>query len=280
MKYGINTVLWTWPFNHERLDLFKKIKEMGYDTVEIAVEDMSEKNVNAIKTGLQEYNLNCVICGAYGPDRNIMSENRDVQKQGVEYIKKIIDMADIFNAKMIVGPTYSVGIYTGFLNPDNKKRAWDNCVKNLKEAGKYAELHGKYIAVEPLNRYETNFINTAEDALALIKEINSPNIGVQLDVYHMNIEEKDLEKAIISTGKDLFHLHVPEHDRGTPGTGHTDWTGVARALKKISFSGCVVIESCDPKVEAIAGAGAIWRTFDYNQDELAQKGLEFIRRVL
>ncbi|NQT58726.1 MAG: sugar phosphate isomerase/epimerase [Bacteroidetes bacterium] len=280
MNYGINTVLWIWPFTHKNLDLFKKIKEMGYDTVEIAVEDMSENNLKIIKTGLKEYNLNCVICGVYGPDRNIMSINEDVQKKGVEYIKKVIDIAGILSAKMIVGPTYSIGIYPEFLNPDNKKRAWDNCVKNLKEAGKYASIHGKYIAVEPLNRYESNFLNTAKDTLALIKNINSPNIGVQLDVYHMNIEEKDLEKAIISTGKNLFHLHVSEHDRGTPGTGHTDWTGVAHALHKISFNGCVVIESCDPKVEVIAEAGAIWRTYDYGQDELAQKGLEFIRRVL
>ncbi len=280
MKYGINTVLWTWPFTHERLDLFNKIKRMGYDTVEIAVEDMSENNVNAIKKGLDEYGLNCVICGAYGPDRNIMSEDEDVQKSGVEYIKKLIDMADNLSAKAIVGPAYSVGIHPGFLNADNKKKAWDNCVKNLKEAGEYAGHHGKRIAVEPLNRYETNFINTAEEALGLIKEVNNPQIGVQLDVYHMNIEDKDLEDAIVNTGKYLFHLHVPEHDRGTPGTGHTDWAGVARALKKISFDECVVIESCDPKVEAIAEPGAIWRVYDYGQDEIARKGLEFLKKTI
>jgi D-psicose/D-tagatose/L-ribulose 3-epimerase len=209
-----------------------------------------------------------------------MSEDEDMQKSGVAYIKKLIDMADIFDAKTIVGPAYSVGIHPEFLNPDNKKRAWDNCVKNIKEAGEYAGLHGKRIAVEPLNRYETNFINTAEEALELITEVNNPHIGVQLDVYHMNIEDKDLEDSIVNTGKYLFHLHVPEHDRGTPGTGHTDWAGVARALKKISFDECVVIESCDPKVEAIAEPGAIWRVYDYGQDEIARKGLEFLKKTI
>lgn len=278
MKYGINTVLWVWPFISGRLDLLKKIKNMGFDTVEIAVEDMSEKNVNAIRDGLKEYNLNCVICGAYTPERNIISENKDLQKKGIEYIKSLIDLCNKFEAEVLVGPTYSVGIYPDFLDSNKREGAWQRCVKNLKEVGRYALENGVRIAVEPLNRYETNFINTAKDAVRLVEEVDNSNVGVHLDIYHMNIEEKSLEKAIMNTGKHLFHLHVSEHDRGTPGTGHTDWRGVAKGLRKISYNECVVIESCDPKVGSpIAEAGAIWRTYDFGQNELAKRGLEFLR---
>ena len=281
MKFGINTVLWVWPFTGKRLDLLKKVKDIGFDTVEIAVEDMSDKNLNAIKNGLKEYDLNCIICGAYSPERSIISEDENIQKEGREYIRKLIDMCSRFGAKTLVGPTYSIGIHPEFNNPDKKKKAWQICVKNLKEVGNYAKESGIKIAIEPLNRYETSFINTAGDMVKLIKEIDNKSVGVQLDVYHMNIEEKNLEEAIVNTGKYLYHLHVPEHDRGTPGTGHTDWQGVVRGLKKISFNECVVIESCDPKIGSpIAELGAIWRTYDYGQEELAKRGLKFLKEII
>ncbi|MCL5070757.1 MAG: sugar phosphate isomerase/epimerase, partial [Actinobacteria bacterium] len=145
------------------------------------------------------------------------------KKKGIEFIKGLVDLCHKFDSKMLVGPTYSVGRYPELIKPDKRKKAWESCVKNLKAIGKYAGEKGIKIAIEPLNRYETAFLNMAEDAVNLVKEVDNSSIGVQLDVYHMNIEEKNLENAIVSTGKYLFHMHVPEHDRGTPGTGHTDW---------------------------------------------------------
>ena len=278
MKIGLNTVLWVYPFSGKRLDLLKKVKGIGYDTVEIGVTDWSDKNVKSINNGLKENDLNCIVCGIPGPDESIISPDENIQKKGVEFIKGLVDLCNKFNSKMLVGPTYSVGKYPELIKPDKRKKAWESCTKNLKILGKYAGECGVKIAIEPLNRYETAFLNMAEDAVNLIKEVDDPNIGVQLDVYHMNIEEKNLEDAIVRTGKYLFHMHVPEHDRGTPGTGHTDWNGVAKGLKKISFKECIVIESCDPKVGSpIAEAGAIWRTHDFGQEEIAVKGFKFLK---
>lgn len=280
MKFGINTVLWVWPFDNSNLDLLKKVKKIGYDTVEIAIEDMSDKNLKEIKYSLEENNLNCIICGNFSPQRSIVSEDKNIQKSGKDYLRHLIDICVFLDSKIIVGPTYSVGINSELLTQNNRKNAWNNCVQNLKEIGKYANENDVKIAVEPLNRYETNFINTSEEAVNLIKEIDNKNIGVQLDVYHMNIEEKNLSASIISTGKYLFHLHVPEHDRGTPGTGHTDWKGVADALKNISFKEAVVIESCAPEVKNIAMPAGIWRQYDYNQENLAIKGLDFLKKIM
>lgn len=278
MRYGLNTVLWVYPFSRKHLDLLKKVKDIGYDTVEIGIVDKSDKNVNAIRSGIKEYDLNCIVCEIPGPEESIISEDENTQRKGVEFIKSLVDLCNKFKAKTLVGPAYSVGIHPEFNNPDKKKEAWVNCVKNLREIGIYAKESGVEIAIEPLNRYETSFINIAADMVKLIKEVDNSSIGVQLDIYHMNIEEKNLEDAIVNTGNYLYHLHVPEHDRGTPGTGHTDWTGVARALKKISYDKCVVVESCDPKIGSpIAELGAIWRTYDYGQEELAVRGLKFLK---
>ena len=280
MKYGLNTVLWVYPFSSRKLDLLNKIKNIGYDMAEIGLDDYSAENLSAIKRSLSENNLSCALVGIPGAGQSIISEDESIQACGVEFLKKLVDSCVKIGAEILIGPAYSVGIIPDLINLDKKKKAWDACVKNLKIVGKYAADKGIRIAVEPLNRYETSFINTAADAIKLIQEIDNKSVGVQLDIYHMNIEEKNLSEAIIKTGKLLYHLHVPEHDRGTPGTGHTDWQGVAKALKKISFTGAIVIESCDPKIGSpLAEMGAIWRTYDYGQEQLAVKGYEFIKKI-
>ncbi len=280
MKYGLNTVLWVYPFSKENISLLKKIKDIGYDSVEMSIEDNSEENISAIKNALDEYGLDSMLVGIPGPNQSLFSQDENIQKNGRDYIKSIIDLCGRLGSKTLVGPAYSVGIHPEMIKPDLRKNAWETCVNNLKDLGKYAADKGIRIAIEPLNRYETSFINTADDAIDLVKDIGMESIGVLLDVYHMNIEEKNLEDAIVKTGKLLYHLHVPEHDRGTPGTGHTDWKGVARGLKKISFESAVVIESCDPKIGSpLAEMGAIWRTYDDGQEAIAVNGYDFIKKI-
>ena len=280
MKYGLNTVLWVYPFSKEDISLLKKIRDIGYDTVEMSINDHSEENISTIKNALEQYGLDSILVGIPGPEQCLFSDDNSIQKNGRDYIKGIIDLCGKLGSKTLVGPAYSVGIHSEMVKPDVREKAWEICVKNFRELGKYAADNDVKIAIEPLNRYETSFINTADNAIALVNDIGMESIGVQLDVYHMNIEEKNLEDAIVRTGKLLYHMHVPEHDRGTPGTGHTDWEGVARGLKKISFDGAVVIESCDPKIGSpIAEMGAIWRTYDDGQEAIAVKGYDFIKKI-
>lgn len=280
MKYGLNTVLWVYPFSKEDLHLLKKIRDIGYDTVEMSINDHSSENISAIKNTLAQYGLGSILVGIPGPEQSLFSDDDSIQKSGRDHIKGIIDLCRRLGSKTLVGPIYSVGIHPDMVKPDVRKKAWEICIKNFHDLGKYAADNDVKIAIEPLNRYETSFINTADDAIALVNDIGMESIGVLLDVYHMNIEEKNLEDAIVRTGKLLYHMHVPEHDRGTPGTGHTNWEGVASGLKKISFDGAVVIESCDPKIGSpIAEMGAIWRTYDNGQEAIAVKGYDFIKKI-
>jgi D-psicose/D-tagatose/L-ribulose 3-epimerase len=280
MKYGINTVLWVWPLTREWLEVLTKIKEMGFDTVEFAVNDLSSNNLSVIKNRVKDLGLECIVCGIFSIDGTILSADAMIKKKGREYILKMIDVCSFLGARILVGPTYSVGIHSEFVNPVEKRKAWERCVENLRVVGTYARDRGVRIAVEALNRYETNFLNSAGDAVRLVRDIDVESVGVHLDTYHMNIEEKNLEDAIVHTGKHLFHLHASENDRGTPGTGNIDWRGVMRGLRKISFREHVVIESCSPNVKNIAEAAAIWRTYDYDQDGIADRGLQFLRTLL
>jgi len=148
----------------------------------------------------------------------------------------------------------------------------------LGEMAEYAGKKNVVLAMEPLNRFETYFINIAEDIVKLVKDVDHPNLRVHLDTFHMNIEEKSLYKAIKNTGEYVAHVHTCENDRGTPGSGNVDWDGVFKALHEINYDGWLVIESFVPAIEAIAKAAAIWRELEPGgADEIAEKGLEFIK---
>jgi D-psicose/D-tagatose/L-ribulose 3-epimerase len=154
-----------------------------------------------------------------------------------------------------------------------KKAQFALVVKNLKELAKYAESKGVQICVEPLNRFETDFLNTCDQALKLLKAVNSPALKLHLDTFHMNIEEKNQAAAILKAGKHLAHFHACGSDRGTPGNDHIDWKPIVAALKKIKYQGDVVIESFTTDVKVIARAAAIWRKMEPTRDEIATKGL-------
>jgi D-psicose/D-tagatose/L-ribulose 3-epimerase len=145
---------------------------------------------------------------------------------------------------------------------------------------RYAGDRGVVLGIEPLNRFETSFINLASQAVEVIDRVNHPSCRILLDTFHMNIEEKSLGAAIRAAGHRLCHFHACENDRGAPGSGNVTWGDVKQALADIGYDGPVVIESFTGKVKSIARAAAIWRAFEPSQDALAQNGVNFLKGLL
>jgi D-psicose/D-tagatose/L-ribulose 3-epimerase len=180
-----------------------------------------------------------------------------------------------------VGPIYSAVGRVWQQTADERARDVDLLVKNLSTLAKYAGDKGVVLGIEPLNRFETSFINIADQVIEVIDRVNHPSCKVMLDSFHMNIEEKSLGTAIRKVGLSrLAHFHACENDRGAPGSGNVTWHEVAQALKDIGYNGPVVIESFTDKVKSIARAAAIWRPFEASQDALAQNGLAFLKPLL
>ena len=176
----------------------------------------------------------------------------------------------------MIGPLYSAVGRTWQQTADERKRDTDLLVEQLKALSQYAEDSGVVLCVEPLNRFETSFLNLASQAIEVVDRVDSPACGILLDTFHMNIEEKSVGDAIRAAGTRLKHLHACENDRGAPGSGHVPWTEVAAAVQATSAStGPFVIESFTSNVKTIARAAAIWRSFAPSQDALAQDGLKF-----
>ena len=280
MKIGINTFLYTSPFTTKSTSLFAQFAKWGFDTVEIAIEDPAHIDPLKVKAAAAKANLAIgSVCAAMGPGRDFRGTAAE-QNTAMTYLRALIDQAALMGCPSLVGPVYSVVGKADAVPPTQRTKEWSTVVKNLKVLARHAETKGVVICIEPLNRFETDFLNTCELGLKLIAAIGSSAVKLHLDSFHMNIEEKDLGAAIRKAGRQLGHFHACGSDRGTPGGDHTNWTGISAALKAIGYQGDVVIESFTPDVKVIARAAAIWRNIEPKRDNIAIDGLAFLRKTL
>jgi D-psicose/D-tagatose/L-ribulose 3-epimerase len=280
MRFVINTLLFAAPFTTRSTRLFPRFKRMGFDSVEIAIIDPADIDPVRVKRELDRHGLVCgSVCAIIGRDRDLRGTQQQ-QRTGIAYLRTLIDQMVVLDSPTMIGPVYSAVGRTEAVPAVEQKRQWATVVRNLQSICRYAEKRNRQICMEPLNRFETDFINTCDQALAMIRAVNSPALRLLLDTFHMNIEEKDPAAAIRRAGRHLGHLHACGSDRGTPGNDHTDWESIARALKAIRFDGDVVIESFTKDVEVIAKATCIWRRIEPTQAEIAEKGVRFLKRTL
>lgn len=277
MEFGASTFIWVSPFSVDDFDLVQKVKKMGYDILEIAVEDKDLIDWNKLKTLAQDTQLKLTISGAFGANRDISSDDPAIRKQGLQYIIDCIQLAEKMGSPIFTGPVYSAVGKTRLVPQDQKMREREWCIDNLRKAGKIARDCGVVVGMEPLNRFETDMVNTADQALSLVGEVNDPNVRISLDTFHCNIEEKSIPDAIRKVGKLLCHLQGNECDRGTPGTGHLDWAGINEALGEIKYTGAIVIETFGAPSAELARAASIWRPLADSPDALASEGLAFFR---
>ncbi|MCM2533342.1 sugar phosphate isomerase/epimerase [Neobacillus pocheonensis] len=280
MKFGASTFIWVSPFSNQTLNLIDKVKNIGFDYLEICIEDPETIDVAAIRNHLNKTGVQALVCGAFGPNRDISSEDAAIREQGIEYIKTCIDIAAELGSPLVSGPMYSATGKTRLLTPDEKKQQWDWAAENMKIVADYAAEKSIRLAVEILNRFETDFINTVQQGLEFLELVDCDNVGFLLDTFHMNLEEKDIAEAIKLAGSKIFNFHSCENDRGTPGTGHIPWNEVFQALKEISYDGPVVIESFTTEIKEIARAVSQWRPLAPSQDSLGEEGLQFLKKVV
>ena len=279
-KFGVSTWLWTSPFTTEAISFFPKIKSMGYDAVEIPVEYPERIDPQKVKAALDQNGLEAIVCGAFGPSRDLTHDDPAVHENCFQYIVQCLDFCNAWDAKFLAGPMYSAVGKARMVPPDQRKKEWDRAVTNLHKVCKLAQERKLEIALEPLNRFESDMVNTANDVLRLVNDVNHPSAKVMLDGFHMAIEERNIELAITSVGGRLIHLQVSENYRGTPGTGQTPWESFKQGLKNINYKGTVSIESFTPEIKELAGAVCIWKNLAPTQDGFAQEGLNFLKKLL
>ena len=280
MRFGVNAWVWSSPITTEEFaQLAPKVADMGFELLEVGLESTDDLDYARAASVARDHGLDVSVCAAMGPDRDLIHPDEGIRKNGMNYVRHCVEAARTLGAANVIGPLYSAVGRTWQSTEDERRRDTDLLVEQLRQLSVHAADNGVVLCVEPLNRFETSFMNLAEQAIEVVDRVGNPACGILLDTFHMNIEERSVGDAIRAAGPRLRHLHSCENDRGAPGSGHVPWLEVRDAIREIGYDGPVVIESFTSKVKTIARAAAIWRSFAPTQDALAKDGLSFLRQL-
>jgi len=275
MKVGMNLLLWTAVPAQEHIAICRQIKQWGFDGVELPMFDPDASPWKTLAAALDDLGLGRTATVVVPPTASSVSPDPKVRAAAVDFLKKIIDAAKIVGIETLAGPMYSpVGELPGRPRTSDE---WKRSVETLRPVAEHARAVGVALAVEPLNRFETYFLNCTADTARFVDEVNVAGCGILYDTFHANIEEKDIPTAIRAGGKRINHVHISENDRSTPGEGHVHWKETFAALKQIGYDGWMVIEAFGQALPELAGATKIWRAMFPSAEHLATRGLKFAR---
>lgn len=275
MKYGMNLLLWTGHVTSEHFPLLAKLKQTGFDGVELPLFGGDAAHYKTVRKELDNNGLGCTAVTVVNANNNPISPDAAVRQAGLDHIKWAIEMTSLLGGDALCGPYHSaIGVFSGTgPTADEKKRAADV----LRQAAEFAQQAKVKLAIEYLNRFECYFLTTAADARALVKAVNHPSFRMMYDTFHANIEEKQVAPVIEAVADSTIHVHISENDRGTPGTGHVHWDETFKALKKIKYDGWMVIEAFGRALPDLAAATKVWRDLFPSAEEVYTQGLRFMK---
>jgi len=277
----MNLLLWTDSFTLEKdKPLMDRVMGMGFDGLEIPVHaGMTVEEAKKIGAYLAEGNIPSSALAVFFPDSaNPVSPDKALREGAVEAFKLYVDCAKALGSNILGGPfPQGLGYFTG---QRPTKQEWDWSVDTLKRCAEYAGKEGIAVGIEPLNRFEQYMLNTVEDGVRYVQEIDMAHVGLLIDTMHMNIEELDIAAAFTYALPYTNHIHVSENNRGIPGTGHACSKEVFDAIKASDYTGWLTIEAFNEGAPSLQGPLHLWRTFAPSDDELARQGLAYLKRMM
>ncbi len=276
MKFGVNTFIWSATYDQAVEDLLPRIKEKGFDGIEVPLFRAADFPGARLRRAAEASDLECNACAVLVDGLSLITDDAGIRRRTISHLRDLIHTAAEANIRLLAGPLYSP---VGYL-PGRRRTAdeWKWAVEGHQALGDTLAANNVTIAIEPLNRFETFFLNTAADAAALAEQINHPNVGILFDTFHANIEEKDIAAGYRTVGKHLKHVHTCENDRGIPGSGHVEWASVFQALRDMKYDGWLTIESFGFALGDLSSAAAIWRDIEATPESIAFEGVKFVKQ--
>jgi D-psicose/D-tagatose/L-ribulose 3-epimerase len=275
MKYGMNLLLWTDHLHDGVVPVVERLKEMGYDGVEVPMFQPDEALCAAWEKRLYSLGLERTVVTIRGEQDNPISPDPRVRAAGVAATKRILDCCQVLGAKSLCGPYHSaLGVFSGS-GPTTDEWKWG--VESMRAVAEHAEKTGVTLAVEYLNRFETYFLTCAADTARFIAEVDHPNCRMMYDTFHANIEEKNVRDAIRTCAPYTAHVHISENDRSTPGNGGVRWQETFDTFRETGYDGWMVVEAFGLALPAIAAATKIWRRMYPSEEQLARDALAFMK---
>jgi len=280
VKIGVYGLLWTPGITIKDLFILGKCREFGLDGIEVPLLSYVQEHlpVAELKSKAADLGLKLIASTGLEEKTSIISEDGKKRERGKKFLKKSIDIAHELGSDQLSGVIYAPwAVLKG-----RRRTDWEyaNCVESLREVADHAEQAGVHLCLEPVNRYEGYFLNTAEQGKALLKDIGHKYVKLHLDSFQMNIEEQSMYGAVKTAGEDLYHFHVCASHRGIPGTGHIEWDEIFKGFKEIGYDNWLVIESFEPNNPDIGANVCIWRDLAESSDAIASEGSRFLRGML
>ncbi|QEG38297.1 sugar phosphate isomerase/epimerase family protein [Roseimaritima ulvae] len=274
MKYGMNLLLWSGEVTEALLPTIEHLKAAGFDGVELPMFNL-DLDYAGLGKKLDEIGLERTAVTIRNEEDNPISSDPAVRAKGVELNKKTLDCCAAAGIETLVGPYHSaIGYFSG-AGPSDDEWKWG--VESMQKTAEYAQQVGVKLGVEALNRFECYFLNTHADSTRFVREVDNPACGMMYDTFHSNIEEKDIAAAVRAGSDKLFHIHISENDRSTPGEGNIRWEENFDAIVGSGYDGWLVIEAFGLSLPEIAAATKIWRRMYKDEMTLATEGLRFMR---
>ena len=241
MILGVHSATFVKNWHEDITPYIHKCKQAGYKSVEVSLLGQTPASAKEISKLANDLNISLTCTTGLSKNEDISSSDPVVQKNGVEALKRAIDMTSIMEANLLTGVVHAAWGVSNSLGK-GKEDKFKNSSNSIKKISSLLIEKNIKLGIEPLNRYESDFINTVDEGIRLCELIDHPNVGLLLDAYHMNIEEKNMCQSIEKARDKLFHFQVAENDRGVPGSGSINWSEIIDTLKKINYKGCISLE--------------------------------------
>lgn len=279
---GLISMQYARPFTAEHFPLFGRMKALGYDFVELLVPEPGEIDLAQARAALADAGLGVVLAARVNLERNLASDDGAAHRAGIDYLKYTVDCAVGLGATIVGGPLTGNPLVFAGRSPrpvDEPERLARKarCIAGLKEAGDHAAAADIVLAVEPLNRFESDVLCTTQQAMELLDAVGHPAVKMMLDTFHMHMEEASIAEAILLAGDRLAHFQANENHRGFPGTGSTDWVGVFRALHEIGYAGPVSLEPFRRDDDRFGVPFAQWRPPHEDESDRLAAASAFIK---
>ena len=273
------------PFRQEHCAEFERLRRLGFDFIELLVPEPGELDLPQTRRALQDAGLDVILAARVNLERNLTSDDSSIRDAGLDYCRYCVDVAAELGADLVGGPFYGNPLVFAGRAPApvsqaqrQNRESW--CIEGLQQAGEFAAKAGMRLAVEPLNRFETDILNTTAQGIALIDAIDLSNVGLLLDTFHMNMEDPSISAAIRAAGERLFHFQANENHRGMIGTGHIDWNEVCNALIDINYTGPITLEPFYRGARQLAVTLAQWRPLEYDDGDELKASINILRGLL
>jgi D-psicose/D-tagatose/L-ribulose 3-epimerase len=274
MKYGVHAGLWMARWTDDIEPILRIVADQGFDGVEISLLGMTDEKAAALGRLIRDYGLQVTCSDGLSRAADITSEDPDIRAAGVAHLRWAIRTVATLGGDGLAGVVYAPW---GVFDHARKARRRDLSAEMLALVDADLREHGVRLGIEAINRFETDLVNTALEAVTLAQATGSDRIGVLLDTFHLNIEEKDIIAAIGIGGDRLFHFHVSDNDRGVPGSGHVPWSSVREGLRAVGYGGWIVAEMFVRSGTPAGGDLNIWRDIEPDATGAASAALTFMR---